>query len=104
MAIRQYYAQLELDKKTEFHIDNMEKKIEHFYILVEIELQKIASMEQDIVFLRSKEVEYKNAIRSLQEIWLSGRQIGGEIGRIKSWLREPIHTQAKQGLTNKQQA
>ena len=35
---------------------------------------------------------------------MSGRQIGEEIGRIKSWLREPIYAQAKQGLTNKQQA
>ncbi|MCJ1348461.1 hypothetical protein MMC31_006693, partial [Peltigera leucophlebia] len=28
VAIRQYYAQLELDKQTEFHVDNMEKEIE----------------------------------------------------------------------------
>ena len=65
VTIRQYYAQLELDEQTEFHIDNMKKEIERLHTLVEIELQKVASMEQDIVFLRSKEVERKNAIRSL---------------------------------------
>ena len=104
VAIGQYYAQLELDEQNEFHIDNMEKEIECLHTLVEIELQKVASMEQDIVFLRSKKVERKNAIRSLQEVWLSGRQIGEEIGGIKSWLREPIHAQAKRGLTDKQRA
>lgn len=68
LAIGQYYAQLELDKQTEFHVDNMKKEIKCLHMLVEIELQKIASMEQDIVFLQSKKVERKNAIRSLQEI------------------------------------
>ncbi|MCJ1349321.1 hypothetical protein MMC31_007557 [Peltigera leucophlebia] len=62
VAIGQYYVQLELDKQTEFHVDNMEKEIECLHTLVEIELQKVASMEQNIVFLRSKEVERKNAI------------------------------------------
>lgn len=38
MAIKQYYAQLELDKQTKFDIDNLIKKIERLYILVEIEL------------------------------------------------------------------
>lgn len=61
-------------------------------------------MEQDVVFLRSKEVGRRNAIRSLQEVWLSGRQIAGEIGGIKSWLKEPIHAQAKKGLTDEERA
>lgn len=61
-------------------------------------------MEQDILFLRSKEIEHKNAIRFLQKVWLSGHQIAGEIGGIKSWLKEPIHAQAKKRLTNKKQA
>lgn len=56
-----------------------------------MELQKVAIMEQDILFLRSKEIEHKNAIRFLQKVWLSGHQIAGEIGGIKSWLKEPIH-------------
>lgn len=73
LAIGQYYTQLELDKQTEFRINNMKKKIECLHMLVEIELQRIVSMEQDIVFLQSKEVERKNAIGSLQEICLSGR-------------------------------
>ena len=51
VVIEQYYAQLELDKQIKFHIDNMEKKIKHLHTLLEIELQKVASMEQDIVFL-----------------------------------------------------
>ena len=38
VAIGQYYAQLELDKQTEFHIHNMEKEIERLHTLVEIEL------------------------------------------------------------------
>ena len=38
VMIRQYYAQLKLDKQTEFHIDNIEKEIEHFHILIKIEL------------------------------------------------------------------
>ena len=104
VAIGQYYVQLELDKQTKFHIDNMKKEIERLHTLVEIELQKIVNMEQDIGFLRFKKVERKNAIRSLQEVWLNRRQIGEEIGRIKSWLGEPIHTQAKQGLTDEQRA
>lgn len=37
-------------------------------MLVEIKLQKVANMEQDIVFLRSKEVECKNVIRFLQKV------------------------------------
>ncbi|MCJ1343643.1 hypothetical protein MMC31_001839 [Peltigera leucophlebia] len=45
VAIEQYYAQLKLDEQTEFHVDNMEKKIERLHMLVEIELQKVASME-----------------------------------------------------------
>ena len=32
---------------------------------MEIELQKVINITQDIIFLQSKEVEYKNAIRSL---------------------------------------
>ena len=68
VAIGQYYAQLDLDKQTEFHINNMKKENERLHTLVEIKLQKVASMEQDIVFLRSKEVERKNAIRFLQEV------------------------------------
>ena len=82
----------------------MKKKIERLHTLVEIELQKVAIMEQDIVFLRSKKVERKNAIRSLQEVWLSRCQIGEKIGEIKSWLREPIYAQAKRGLIDDQQA
>ena len=69
----------------------MEKQIEYLYMFVEIELPKVANMEQDIVFLWSKKVERKNAIRSFQEVWLSRRQIGEEIKGIKSWLREPIY-------------
>ena len=49
-------------------------------------------------------MERKNTIRSLQKVWLSGRQIGEETGRIKSWFREPIYIQIKQGLTDKQRA
>ncbi|MCJ1348647.1 hypothetical protein MMC31_006879 [Peltigera leucophlebia] len=104
VAIGQYYAQLELDEQTEFHVDNMEKEIERLHTLVEIELQKVASMEQDIVFLRSKEVERKNPIWFLQEVWLSGRQIEEEIRGIKSWLKEPIYAQAKRGLTDEERA
>ena len=96
--------QLELDKQTEFHINNMEKEIKCFHMFMEIELQKVANMEQDIVFLRSKEVECKNGILFLQKVWLSGRQIGEEIGGIKSWLGQPIYIQTKRGLTDKQQA
>ncbi len=92
--------QLELDKQTEFHVDNIKKKIEHLHMLIKIELQKIVNIEQDIVFLRSKKVDRKNAIWSLQEVWLSGHQIGEEIRGIKSWLRELIYIQAKQGLTD----
>lgn len=62
LFIRQYNAQLELDKQIEFHIDNMEKKISCLHMLVEIEFQKTAMIEQDIVFLQSKEVEHKNVI------------------------------------------
>ena len=65
MAIGQYHAQLELDKQTKFYIDNIENEIECFYTLVEIELQKVVSIEQDIVFLQFKKVERKNAIWSL---------------------------------------
>ncbi|MCJ1343642.1 hypothetical protein MMC31_001838 [Peltigera leucophlebia] len=49
-------------------------------------------------------MERKNAIRSLQEVWLSRRQIEKEIKGIKSWLKKLIYAQAKQGLTDKQQA
>lgn len=45
MTIRQYYTQLALDKQTEFYVDNMKKEIERLYMLVEIELQKIANMD-----------------------------------------------------------
>lgn len=34
-------------------------------MLIKIELQKVTTMEQDIIFLWSKEVEYKSVIRSL---------------------------------------
>lgn len=56
------------------------------------------------MFLRSKEIERKNVIRSLQKVWLSERQIDKEIGGITFWLKESIYTQAKQGLTDKQRA
>lgn len=82
----------------------MEKEISCLHTLMEIELQKFATMEQDIVFLQLKEVERKNPIQSLQEVWLSGRQIAGEIGGIKSWLKEPIHAQAKKRLTDEKRA
>lgn len=65
VAIDQYYMQLELDKQTRFYINNIEKEIECLHMLIEIELQTVVSMKQNIVFLRSKEVECKNTIRSL---------------------------------------
>ena len=46
----------------------MEDEIDHFHTLIEIELQKVASIKQDIVFLRSKKVECKNTIRFLQKV------------------------------------
>ncbi len=45
VVIRQYYAQLKLDKQTEFHVDNMEKEIERIHMIVEIKLEKVVSME-----------------------------------------------------------
>lgn len=36
VVIRQYYMQLELDKQIEFHVNNIEKEIEHLYMFVEI--------------------------------------------------------------------
>lgn len=51
----------------------MEKKTSCLYMLVEIELQKIRAIEQNILFLWSKKVERKIAIRSLEKVWLSGR-------------------------------
>ena len=68
MAIGQYYSQLELDKQTEFYVDNMEKEIECHHTLVKIELQKVANIEQDMEFLQFKEVERKNVIRPLQKM------------------------------------
>lgn len=65
MAVRKDYMQLKLDEQTEFYIDNMEKEISRLHMLMEMELQKIAIMKQDIVFLRSKKVERKNVIRFL---------------------------------------
>lgn len=81
-------------------MDKLEKEIERLHMLIEIKLQKIANMKQNIVFLQSKKVEHKNAIRFLQEIWLSGHQIVEKIREIKSWLRKLIYAQVKQGLTN----
>lgn len=82
----------------------MKKVIKHFHMLMEIELQIVPSIKQDIIFLQSKKVEHKNAIWFLQEVYLSGYQIREKIERIKPQLRESIYAQAKQRLTNKQQA
>ena len=82
----------------------MKKDIERLHILVKSSYKKVANMEQDIMFLRSKKVERKNTIWSLKKIWLNRRQIGEEIRGIKSWLRELIHAQAKQELIDEQQA
>lgn len=65
MAIRQYYAKLKLNKQIKFHIDNIEKKFELLHMFVKIELQKVVYIKQDIVCLRFKKVERKNAIQSL---------------------------------------
>lgn len=65
LAIQKYYAQLELDKQTKFHINNIEKKISCLYTLIKMKLQKVATMKQDIVFLQLKKVECKNVIRFL---------------------------------------
>lgn len=43
--------QLELNKQTKLPINNIKKKIYYLYIFVEIKLQKIAIIEQVVVFL-----------------------------------------------------
>lgn len=53
---------IEFDKQMKFYIKNMEKKISYLYMFVEIKLQKVAFMEKNVVFLRSKEFGCKNAI------------------------------------------
>lgn len=51
VVIGQYYTQLKLNKQTKFYIDNIKKEIKYLYMLVKIEWQKFAGIEQDIVFL-----------------------------------------------------
>lgn len=65
LAVRKYYMQLELDKQIKFHNGNIKKEISCLHMLVEIELSKVATMKQNIVFLQSKKVECKNTIKFL---------------------------------------
>lgn len=56
------------------------------------------------MFLWLKKYWCKNAIKSLQEVWLSKTQITKKNREIKSWFRNPIYSNINIGLIYKNQA
>lgn len=68
---------------------------------MEMTLQKVTTIEQNVMVLQLKKVEHKDTILCLYKVWLSRRWIEGKIVQIKLWQKVPICARVKKGLKDK---